>query len=400
VLPSFDYAYTPDEPIAGGELNIDVNVQAIRRELLDSAAYTGGDGTPQSAVRGAEGTSGRATVAAEWKRSFVSGGGLMVTPLLHARADAIGVDFSQSTWDAIGQVGADNGVPVDMQSAYYRTMATAGMEARWPILFSAPGSTHVIEPMGQIFARPDEPHGSSLGIPNEDAQSLVFDATNLFERDKFSGYDRIEGGVRANLGVRYSGVFNNGWSSNAIFGQSFHLAGENPDAQTDLVHAGAYSGLETDRSDYVGAVGVASPDGVSLNTGARFDEETFDLRRTDVSAGFASKPVTLAGVYSFIEAQPDYGFAQDRHEMRGSASVRFQENWRAFGGGTFDLTNNVMVKKSIGFAYDDECFSYTMSAVEYTSPTNPDDKTRSFGFTISLRTLGDFGSSSGEVTSF
>src|SRR5690606_23113025 len=135
------------------------------------------------------------------------------------------------------------------------TMATAGMEARWPLLFSTSGSTHVIEPMGQIFARPDEPHGSTLGIPNEDAQSMVFDATNLFERDKFSGYDRIEGGVRANLGVRYSGAFDNGWSSNALFGQSFHLAGENPYAQTDLVHAGAYSGLETDRSDYVGAVG-------------------------------------------------------------------------------------------------------------------------------------------------
>ena len=27
-------------------------------------------------------------------------------------------------------------------------------------------------------------------LPNEDAQSMVFDATTLFERDKFSGFDR------------------------------------------------------------------------------------------------------------------------------------------------------------------------------------------------------------------
>ena len=65
----------------------------------------------------------------------------------------------------------------------------------------------MLEPMAQIFARPDEGYATTLGIPNEDAQSLVFDASSLFDRDKFSGYDRIEGGTRANLGVRYTGTF-------------------------------------------------------------------------------------------------------------------------------------------------------------------------------------------------
>ena len=55
---------------------------------------------------------------------------------------------------------------------------------------------------------------TTLGIPNEDAQSFVFDATTLFERDKFSGYDRIEGGTRANIGLRYTGTFDNGWTAN------------------------------------------------------------------------------------------------------------------------------------------------------------------------------------------
>src|SRR5690606_41028964 len=99
------------------------------------------------------------------------------------------------------------GVASDVRSAYYRTMATAGLEARWPVLFSTTSATHILEPMGQTLARPNEPFGSTVGIPNEDAQRLVFDATNLFRRDKFSGYDRIEGGVRANLGIRYSGAF-------------------------------------------------------------------------------------------------------------------------------------------------------------------------------------------------
>ena len=69
----------------------------------------------------------------------------------------------------------------------------------------------------------------------------------LFDRDKFSGYDRIEGGTRANLGVRYTGALGNGYALRAIAGQSFHLGGLNSFATDDLVKAGSDSGLETDR---------------------------------------------------------------------------------------------------------------------------------------------------------
>ena len=36
VLPSFDYSYTPDEPVFGGELNFDVNARVITRSKLDA----------------------------------------------------------------------------------------------------------------------------------------------------------------------------------------------------------------------------------------------------------------------------------------------------------------------------------------------------------------------------
>jgi LPS-assembly protein len=398
VLPTLDYSYTPDEPVMGGELNIDVNLRSLHRDRLDSRIYTGASGivNDQRAVRGIEGSSTRLTTEAEWKRSFIAPGGLMLTPMLHGRADAIGVDYQGGSVAAINDFAARNGVAADMRSSYFRGMATAGLEARWPVLVATENSSHVFEPMAQVFARPDAPYGDTVGIPNEDAQSMVFDATNLFERDKFSGYDRIEGGVRANLGLRYSGSFANGWSSNALFGQSFHLAGTNPYASPDLVHVGAASGLETDRSDYVGMVGLSSPTGFSLAAGARFDEKTFDVRRTDVSAAYSSRPFSVSAVYSFIDAQPDYGFANDRHEVRGSASVRIHENWRIFGSGTYDLKSEVLTRRSIGFAYDDDCFAYSISMSEYQDPSNG-NKTRNFGFTVSLRTIGEFGSSTAQI---
>ncbi len=64
-------------------------------------------------------------------------------------------------------------------------------------------------------------------VPDEDAKSLVFDDTLLFDIDKFSGYDRFETGTRANVGVQYTFQANNGLYARAVFGQSFHLAGEN-----------------------------------------------------------------------------------------------------------------------------------------------------------------------------
>ena len=389
VLPSFDYSFTPDQSVAGGELNIDINAQGVYRTQLDQTALYAGATGPQRALKGIEGTSGRFTAEAEWKRSVIAPGGLMLTPILHARGDAIGVNYASGSQAAINEVASLNGVGTDIRSSYYRAMATGGLEARWPVLFSTSSSTHVLEPMGQLFVRPDAPYSSTLGIPNEDAQSLVFDATNLFERDKFSGYDRIEGGVRANLGIRYSGAFGNGWSTHALFGQSFHLAGANPYASPDLVHAGAFSGLESNRSDYVASAGLVSPVGISVGVGGRFDEKNFDLRRIDATAGYSSQPVTVSASYSFIEKQPDYGYSTDRHEVSGSASLSFGENWRAFGSGTYDITRSVVASKSIGFAYDDECFSYTLAATETTNVISR-AKSQNIGFTISLRTLGDF----------
>ena len=270
-------------------------------------------------------------------------------------------------------------------------MATAGLELRFPVLFSSTSSTHVLEPMAQVFARPDEAYVATLDIPNEDAQSFVFDATTLFERDKFSGYDRTEGGTRANFGFRYSGSYGSGFTTNALVGQSYHLAGRNSFAAPDLVNAGAYSGLETETSDFVGLFGIAAPNGFSASVSTRLDEQTLELRRGEVKAGYVTRALSLTAKYAFIEAQPLYGFSDDRRELSLGASTRFNENWRVFGSGTYDFERDVLVRDAFGFAYDDECFSYLMTVSE-SRDRDTQELTRSIGFNLSFRTLGDIGS--------
>lgn len=389
VLPTLDYAYIPDMPVAGGELSFDVNARVLQRSELDSALAAANGPT----IHGLESSSGRLTAEAEWKRTITTDGGLLVTPLLAFRGDGSYLNASADSLNAINTMAANPQINVadDVRSSLFRYMATLGLELRWPVLFSSTSSTHVLEPMAQLFARPSESHVGGLGIPNEDAQSFVFDATSLFERDKFSGYDRMEGGTRANLGLRYSGSFNNGWTTNALAGQSYQLAGDNSFAAPDLVNAGAFSGLETDTSDYVALAGIASPNGFSASVSGRFDEQSLDVRRAEFKVGVDARPLAVSARYAFIEAQPLYGFPTDRHQVTLGATARFNDNWRAFGSGTYDIQSDLLLQNGLGFAYDDECFTYMMTYAESRDHNDPDDVTRTVGFNISFRTIGDFG---------
>ncbi len=394
VLPSLDYAYIPDAPLYGGQLSINVNARAVQRDELDYS--TSGTLADAFRVPGIEGDSGRLTAEAEWKKDIITEGGLVFTPLLAFQADGNYLNASQASLDAINNMAAnpDIGTTADMRSSFFRAMATLGLEMRWPVLFSSVGSSHVIEPVAQVFVRPNEQYVGGLAVPNEDAQSFVFDATTLFERDKFSGYDRIEGGSRANLGFRYSGNYDNGWGTNALFGQSYQLGGRNSFDSPDLVNVGAYSGLETDVSDFVGLVGLSSPSGFSASLSGRFDENSFEMRRGEVKMAYSgASPISVSAKYAYIQAQPLYGFTTDRHEITLSGSARFAENWRVFSSGTYDIENSVLIKDGIGFAYDDECFSYLMTFSETRSQTTK-EVSKNIGFNISFRTLGDFGSAS------
>jgi LPS-assembly protein len=145
-------------------------------------------------------------------------------------------------------------------------------------------------------------------------------------------------------------------------------------------------------------VGLNTPFGVSLAAGARLDEEDLEVRRTDVAASYTTPGVSLSTQYSFIDAQPNYGFSDDRHEVRVGGSAQVHEYWRVFGNATFDLTTSNMVQRGIGFAYDDDCFGINFTASETRGNIDNEVLSRDFGVTISLRTLGDFGRSTSNGT--
>lgn len=371
---TLDYEYFAPEPIAGGELSATVNVTNVNRDLLDKTRV--GD-----SVRfpGLEGGTSRLTSELEWRRQFVVPGGLLVTPLLAARGDALRLNMTPPGPQYDGNFDTD-----DSASRY---MLTAGLEARYPFLISTDNGSHVLEPVAQVFARPNEQHAG--GLPNEDAQSFVFDATNLFERDKFSGFDRIEGGTRANVGLRYTGTLDSGYTFRGLFGQSYQLAGKNSFASPDLVNAGANSGLQYDSSDYVSMAGVVTPSGWDLAYSARLDRKDLTLSRADTRVGFENDRLQAAMTYTRIAAQPLYGSRSDHDELQTIAALKFRDYWTVFGSLTYDINRSNLARSGIGLTYDDRdtLFSIVYENTRDTGQTIANDWT--IGVRLSFRTLGD-----------
>ena len=360
VAPVIDYDKRINGPgEIGGEVRFEANITSLTREATDfqglprTSAYlfspsVNGVSYPlyetcaifnqaSCLIRGLAGTNTRASAMASWRRSFIDDAGQVFTPFTYLRADAFFTNPSLSGYQnalvpTIANVGEGfNG----------RVIPAVGLDYRYPFVSDfGPLGVHTIEPIAQIIARPSE---TRIGrLPNEDAQSLVFDDTSLFEWDKFSGYDRAEGGVRANLGGQYSVVTASGWYTNVMFGESIQVAGVNSFRRGDLANVGLESGLETRRSDFVGRFQVSPNQNISFISRARFDQADFKVNRFEagVTARFAPfLPLTLSTFYSYYEAQPLLGFSHRREGVTASATYNITPNWFLTGSALVDLTH-------------------------------------------------------------
>ena len=239
----------------------------------------------------------------------------------------------------------------------FRGQALPGVGAEWryPLLarFGEFG-TLVLEPIGQVVARPNE--SSVPSLVNMDAQSLVFDDTNLFEWSKYSGYDRYETGVRVNYGGQASMTFANGAFANALLGQSVQVAGANPYSNADAANVGLASGLDTRASDYVARLAFAPNSKITFVAKGRFDKDLLEARRLDVGASWRLDPLTLNVQYANYAAQQVIGFDVRRQGLTAD--------------GKYDITKNYFLNANVTFDMSRYLYN-TLSTYETLTITNP-----------------------------
>ncbi len=324
VHPIIDYSYIFADPVIGGELSYDGNLLSLSRD-------NGGDVN-------------RLINQVKWRRQLTDSLGEVVTPFMQARADLY---KTTSFTDPITLENEDS-------TNAFRGQAVAGLEYRFPFVKHTDAATHVIEPIAQIIARPNIRDQGD--IPNEDAQSLIFDDTLLFDIDKFSGYDRLETGTRANVGAQYSITTPSGWNARFVAGQSYHIAGDNPFVND--------TGLGTDASDYVAGVYVDLLRNLSLTTQVRLDEGDLSVKRNDIQLTGYYGPLLAAVNYVDADPQPELGFPDEREEVAALAAFKFTDNWSIYGDMRYDLERDDFVRNSIGIKYSDECFMLSVTYAE------------------------------------
>lgn len=389
VYPIIDYDYIVDTPVVGGELSFNSNTMV----------FSSADGTD----------SNRFIMEAKWRRQLVDGIGQVFTPFGRLRGDVYSLDnpgiLELGGTEDITNANLNNGLASNRDNGtIWRGNAVAGLEYRYPFVTSTRNVTHTIEPIGQIIARPDA-IGDQQEIPNEDALSLVFDDTILFDIDKFSGYDRIETGTRANVGFGYTAQLLSGGYARAVFGQSYQIAGDN---EFDNVFY-QNSGLATSNSDYISGVYIQTVRGFAFTGQARFDQDNFDMVRTDLGANLNYGPVQarvnyakVPGVLDPDDITPgltdtvgvgngvDVVDVDDSQEILVAGALAITDEWWLLGNLRYDIEDNQTITDGLGLRWQDDCYrmdvTYQRSFIR-DQDIEPDER---FLVSFALKHLGQY----------
>jgi len=226
---------------------------------------------------------------------------------------------------------------------------------------------HLIEPIAQLVYRGSDT--SLLGITNDNAQSFVFDDTNLFSYNRFSGTDRQETGLRANIGGRYTANFENGAYVELVAGQSFQLAGANAFDNLDPAQTGLGQGMDGSASYAVlGAYGSFVP-GITFGGKLQVDTETPKLTRGGLAASFALDGYSASVDYDYIAANTAGGVVLDQHQVGAAVGVPVADYWTVSASSYWDIVAGSFLSVGGGLQYNDGYLLFGVNAGR-TGPTN------------------------------
>ena len=435
--PVWDYNKTFDIDPAksfgiGGQAELDFNLtslsassasfQAVGPRVLDSAYglydictnYVPGQATGDCLLRGIGGDYTRTTAEASWQRKYIDPIGEVFTPFAFARVNGEWLDinttntytfssaFGSSTYSNASQ---QNFLGTTNPNFFGEFIPGIGLDYRYPFFAKTSFASIVFEPIGQIILRPNQEIGWNSSV-NLDAQSLVFDTSNLFDWSKFSGYDRFETGTRANYGAQFTMNFNNSGYVNLIGGQSYQVAGTNSYATPDAANVGLSSGLDTRLSDYVSALTIAPNPILAFVTKARFDVSSLDLKRLDVALNYNLGALTGSIQFADYASQPVIGYDVRREGLALSSRYKISDNYYAQGNITFDMSRQYYPPYLIGFSspgpfaiaaygvgggYQDECtsFSINYSSIYQDYGSGSLVRNQTVMVQLQLRTLGE-----------
>jgi len=326
-LPLVDFQWRPEIDTLGGRLEVRANTLAITR--------TDGQDTQ------------RALAQVRWDASRYTPLGQRVTATAMLRGDAYHTnDTDLAAFPLYAGKDGWSG----------RFIPVAALDAEWPFAGEAFGGMQTLTPRVQLVA---SGKGRNADIPNEDSRAVDLEDLNLFSLNRFSGFDRWDGGGRVTYGARWT-LDRPRWHIEAEGGQSYRFNDNNT-----LFPTG--TGLSGNFSDFVGRSTLRIGSFVDLTHRFRLDKTGLEVRRNEIDATIGTARTYATVGYVRLNRDIQLEDLQDREEARVGGRIAFARYWSVFGSAIVDLTGRgedplnrsdgyEPVRHRIGIAYQDECF--------------------------------------------
>jgi len=344
ILPLLHYSGKTDPDAAGGRFGFDADALVLRRR----------DGQD----------SHRISLDGGWQRNYVSGLGEVYSIFANLRGDAYYID--------------DITIRNDKNDLTGRLLPQAGVTWRLPFANRTETLTQVVEPIAQMIASPYG--GNPDDIPNEDSGSFEFDSTNLFSPTRFPGLDRWEGGPRANLGVKWGAYSDDGGYASVLLGQVWRVKGDSTFA--------AETGLDDERSDYVGSVAISPSPWFEVLHRFRLDRKDLGYKRSEVDLNAGPSQLRISIGYIRLARELSDAALTSREEIAGAMVAQLNENWSLSATSRRELGENSTIGTNAGLFYQDECMIFGFIYDRRYTRDRDVQPSSSINFKISLLNLG------------
>jgi LPS-assembly protein len=305
-----------------------------------------------------------------WRLPYTARSGEMVT--LFA---TLQTDFYK--FDALNDPRYAASPPTDGTAK--RIFPQVGVDWRYPFVRHDPHVSEIIEPVVGFVAAPNG--GNPFRIPNEDSLDIELQDANVFNANRFTGTDRVEGGQRAYYGLRASAIGQGGGSSSVFLGQSYRLR------KDDTFPVG--SGLEDRLSDYVGRVQIRPASFFDTNYRFRIDKDNYQPKRHEVGVSVGPPALRIGLNYIFIEQTPNETAFRTREELQGVVLARLTPTWSAGANMLRNLgENGGELRHGFSLIYEDECFTFSTNFARSFAEDRDVRPSSSLLFRISFKNLG------------
>ncbi|CAI9121373.1 LPS assembly protein LptD [Acetobacteraceae bacterium LMG 32668] len=273
-----------------------------------------------------------------------------------------------------------------------QVLPTIALKLNWPFLrtFAKGHGSQILEPIVQAIYAPNTGYSERDNMPNEDSLGYEFTDSTLFSLNRYLGTDRLDGGLRGNVGIHSNWIWN-GHVVDLLVGESLqeHITRNMP----------AYSGLDHHVSDPVGRIRISPSRFVDLTARGRYNPwknrmdygEGLISTGTElfhVNGGYVYEPVTP--YYYYARSTPPDVYYKPISELSAGISSRWHEyHVSVFGRRALKRKEFVSLGGDLG--YNNDCFGLDIFVIKQYTSIGGQQRNTTVLFNFTFKTIGTFG---------